>query len=105
MYYDSYEDLINQKSKNYELFLEKVKYLSVEDVMNPQVKLEDLVKFHPSLDADNHLTYLFLLHLRPDLSETDKIHYGKMAQIKRALTKRDYEKQYKIFEIANYQVL
>ena len=28
-----------------------------------------------------------------------------MTLIKRALTKRDYEKQYKIFEIANYQVL
>ena len=75
MYYDTYEDIINQKSRNYEMFLEKVKYLSAEDVMDTKVKLEDLVKFYPSLDADNHLTYLFLLHLRPDLSETDKIHY------------------------------
>ena len=102
MYYDSYEDIINQKSKKHIEFLERIKYLSVEDVMDTKVKLEDLVKFHPSLDADNHLTYLFLLHLRPDMSETDKIHYQKMALIKRALTKRDYEKQYKIFEIANY---
>ncbi len=102
MYYDSYEDLINQKSKKHLEFLEKVNYLSVEDVMDTKVKLEDLVKFHSSLDADNHLTYLFLLHLRPDMSETKKIHYQKMALIKRALTKRDYEKQYKIFEIANY---
>jgi hypothetical protein len=105
MYYDSYEDLINQKSDKYLELLEKVKYLSVDDVMDPKVKLEDLIKFHPSLDTDNHLTYLMLIHLRPDLSETDKIHYQKMALIKRALTKRDYEKQYKLFEIANYQVL
>jgi len=102
MYYDSYEDLINQKSDKYLELLEKVKYLSVDDVMDPKVKLEDLIKFHPSLDTDNHLTYLMLIHLRPDLSETDKIHYQKMALIKRALTKRDYEKQYKSFEIANY---
>ena len=102
MYYDSYEDLINQKSDKYLELLEKVKYLSVDDVMDPKVKLEDLIKFHPSLDTDNHLTYLMLIHLRPDLSETDKIHYQKMALIKRALEKRDYEKQYKRFEIANY---
>ena len=102
MYYDSYEDLKNQKSKKHLKFLEQIKYLSVDDVMDTKVKLEDLVKFHPSLDADNHLTYLFLLHLRPDLSESDKIHYQKMALIKRALEKRDYEKQYKRFEIANY---
>ena len=87
MYYDSYEDLMNQKSRNYELLLEKVNYLSVDDVMDPKVKLEDLVKFHPSLDTDNHLTYLMILHLRPDLSETDKIHNQKMALIKRALKK------------------
>ncbi len=48
MYYDSHEDLINQKSRNYELLLEKVNYLSVDNVMDPKVKLEDLVKFHPS---------------------------------------------------------
>ena len=102
MYYDSYEDLINQKSDKYLELLEKVKYLSVDDVMDPKVKLEDLIKFHPSLDTDNHLTYLMLIHLRPDLSVYDKIHYQKMALIKRALTKRDYEKQYKLFEIANY---
>ena len=102
MYYDSYEDLINQKSDKYLELLEKVKYLSVDDVMDPKVKLEDLIKFHPSLDTDNHLTYLMLIHLRPDLSKNDKIHYQKMALIKRALTKRDYEKQYKLFEIANY---
>ncbi len=71
MFYDSYEDLINQKSRNYELLLVKVNYLSVDDVMDPKVKLEDLVKFHPSLDTDNHLTYLMILHLRPDLSETE----------------------------------
>ena len=42
MYYDSYEDLINQKSDKYLELLEKVKYLSVDDVMDPKVKLEDL---------------------------------------------------------------
>ena len=38
MYYDSYEDIINQKSRNYELLLEKVNYLSVDDVIDPKLK-------------------------------------------------------------------
>jgi hypothetical protein len=102
MYYDTYDDLIKEKSKQYEEYLQQIKYLTIDDVENPKIKFEDLEKFHPSLNEDNYLTYLFFLVLRPDLTETEKTHYKKMSLIKRALEKRDYEKQYKHFDIANY---
>ena len=84
--------------KSLEEVLKKLEYLTTEDVENPKWELEELVKFNQHLTDNDFLTYVVYLSLRPDLSDDDKDTCNKIIKIKRALEKRDVEKQFKHFD-------
>lgn len=55
-----------------EEILEKMNYLSVEEVQHPKLQIEDLVSLSPTLTLDNILTYILFLQLRKDLTEAER---------------------------------
>jgi hypothetical protein len=86
-----------------EELLKKIEYLTVEQVENPKWELEDMHKIHPSLGADNYMTYVLFLYLRKhDLSPEEVQEYNKLIDVMKELENKEIEKAYGHFEIAQY---
>jgi hypothetical protein len=88
--------------KTIEEYLEMMEYLTLEEVENPKWKLQDLHKIHASLNEKDYLSYLVYLVLRPDISEDEKDTCRKLIKVLQALEKREINKRYNHFEIANF---
>ena len=58
--------------KTAEEILYMLEYLSQDYVDNPEWRLEDMTKLHPSLDENNIMTYISYLAIRKDDIEPDE---------------------------------
>jgi hypothetical protein len=55
--------------------LEKIAYLTVQDVERPLLRIEDLKRISPFLDESNWMTYYIFLQCAQDLREDEKQYY------------------------------
>jgi hypothetical protein len=51
--------------------LDRIEDLTIEDLKNPKITLEDIINMHSSLNFDNPLTYKIFLASRADLSDAE----------------------------------
>lgn len=77
----------------YEELLQKLEYLSIDQVQNPKLEVEDLIKISPTLHSDNPMTFMLYLHYRPDLPEDEK----ELIQNLITLLQRREQEGYEIF--------
>ena len=56
----------------YEELMQKMQYLTVEEVEHPKLEIEHLINISPTLHLDNYLTYIIYLQYRPDLPDDEK---------------------------------
>lgn len=82
----------------YEELLQKLEYLSIDQVENPKLEVEDLMKISPTLHSDNPLTFMLYLHFRPDLPEDEKQLIQNLITLLQRREQEGYESFLKLFE-------
>ncbi len=81
-----------------EQIMEKLQYLTVQEVENPKLEVEQLSKLSPYLHLDDYLTYIVFLQYRQDLPEYEKKWYLDLIEALKEKERQEYEEALKRFE-------
>ena len=81
--------------------MQKLQYLTVEQVTNPKVEVEDLTNISPYLHPDDYLTYIVFLSNRNDLPEDEKDMYKSLIKALKAKEDQEIEDALKRFDNAS----
>lgn len=82
-----------------EEIMQRLQYLTVDEVENPKLEVEHLKKISPCLDLDNWMTYIIFLQYRPDLPEAEREMYLQLIEALKQNERDLYERELKRFEI------
>lgn len=81
-----------------EQIMEKLQYLTVQEVENPKLEVEQLCKLSPYLHLDDYLTYIVFLQYRQDLPEDEKKWYLELIEALKNKEQQEYEEALKRFQ-------
>ena len=81
-----------------EQIMEKLQYLTVQEVENPKLEVEQLSKLSSCLHLDDYLTYIVFLQYRQDLPEHEKKWYLDLIEALKEKEREEYEEALKRIE-------
>lgn len=84
-----------------EEIMQRLQYLTIDEVENPKLEVEHIQKISPTLDLDNWMTYVIFLQYRQDLPEAEKEMYLQLIEVLKQNERDLYERELKRFEIKN----